>query len=226
MKVELKCLYWDNAEYLIQSHKKVTANFDLPVNYDNLTGVRHGLWMDHILENSTADIIGFLDSDCIPLNREIVDYAINYVVETQSFIGTAQSSNHIFPYSHIFAAPCFFFIFRETWLKLGKPSFLENSRSDVAEEVSYCAEENKLSYKALYPTHFEQEPVEGVWKLSNYGYFGVGTVFANSVYHLYQGRIGKNAELFKTRCEQVIDGTFSTENMFRSTDLYTGNICK
>lgn len=226
MKVEINTLYWDNGSYLIESHKKVTEFLNLPVNYHNLNGVRHGEWMDYVLENSDSDIVGFFDNDCVPLNRNIVVYAVNYVATTKSFIGAAQCTNHIPPYSHIFAAPCFFFICRDTWIKLGKPSFLENSRADVGEEVSYVAEQHKLNYKALYPSHFEREPVEGVWKMGNYGYFGIGTVFANSIYHLYQGRMGTNADLFAERCSQIVSGTFTTENMFNSIDLYNGRICQ
>jgi hypothetical protein len=101
---------------------------------------------------------------------------------------------------------------------------LENSRSDVAEEVSYVAEDYMVPYKALYPTHFECEPIEGVWRLSNYGYYGIGTVFANCVYHLYQGRYKQNADLFKKRCDEIVAGTFSTNDMFNSQDIYIGKI--
>jgi hypothetical protein len=216
MKIDIHTLYWNNGEYLIKSQKKVMDHFQIPVIYHNLDDYPHGKWMDEVLENSTSDIVGFFDNDCVPLNRQIVDYAINYVATNKTFIGTAQVSNHIAPYSHIFAAPCFFFICREAWIQLGKPSFSENTRSDVAEEVSYRAEEHKLSYKALYPTHFERESTEGIWKLSNYGYFGIGTVFANSIYHLYQGRFKQNADLFAKRCQEIIDGTFTTNGMRNS----------
>lgn len=225
MNCEIFTLYWDNSEYLIDSHKKVTNHFNIPVNYHHVNGMQHGKWMDLVLKETKSDIVGFFDPDCVPLNIEIVNYAANYVAKNKTMIGCAQSSNHIFPYNHIFAAPCFFFIYRETWEKLGSPSFLENERSDVAEEVSRRFEENKVPYKALYPTHFEREPIEGVWRLSNYGYFGIGTVFANSVYHLYQGRYKQNAELFAQRCEDIISGKFSTEQFYSSGEEYKGKIC-
>lgn len=221
--VEIRCMYWENAEYLIESHKKVTEHLGIPVQYD-LTTMPHGKWMDEVLENSDKDIIGFLDCDCVPLNKQIVDYAIVYANATKAFIGNAQVSNHIEPRSHIFAAPSFFFICRDTWIKMGKPSFSENPRSDVAEEVSYRAESYMVPYTALYPSNFEREPVEGVWRLGNYGYYGIGTVFAHSVYHLFQGRYKQNADLFKLRCDQIVDGTFTTDGMFNSLDVYSGKI--
>jgi hypothetical protein len=222
--VDLRCMYWQNGEYLIDSHKKVTEHLGLKVQYD-LTTIPHGQWMNEVLENSTADVVGFFDNDCVPLNAGIVEYAIAYATATKSFIGTAQASNHIAPRAHIFAAPCFFFIYRDTWVKMGKPSFLENTRSDVAEEVSYVAEDHMVPYKALYPTHFEREPIEGVWRLGNFGYYGIGTVFANSVFHLFQGRYKQNADLFKLRCEEIVNGTFSTDGMFNSIEVYSGKIC-
>lgn len=216
MNVEINTLYWDNGAYLIESHKKVTEHLKIPVNYHNVDGANHGLWMDYVLENSKSDIIGFLDNDCVPLNMEIVNSSIEYVTKYRSFIGVAQSSNHIYPYNHIFAAPSFFFISKKCWVDLGKPSFAENKRSDVAEEISYLAEENKVPYKAIYPTYYERSPLGGVWRLSNYGNFGIGTLFGDSIYHLYQGRYQQNADLFKTRCQDIVNGTFLTDGMIPS----------
>ena len=183
-----------------------------------------GFGLNHILENSKSDVIGFIENDCIPLNREIVEYAINYVQQSGTFIGAAQVANHIPPFNHIYAAPCFYFISREFWNSLGKPSFTETARSDVGEEISRIADERKITYKAIYPTHFERAPEEGIWKLGNYGYYGIGTVFGNNIYHLYQGRYQKNIELFKLRCQEIIDGTFSTNGFNSSTDHYKGKV--
>ena len=224
MKVELNTLYWNNGSYLVESHKQVMDHFGLSVNYHNLDKVHHGLWMDWLLENSSSDIVGIIENDCIPLNPEIIQYCIDYVSQSGTFIGMAQCANHIPPFNHIYAAPCFYFISTEFWKSIGKPSFLENSRSDVGEEISRICDENRITYKALYPTHFERPSDEGIWKLANYGYYGIGTVFDNSIYHLYQGRLAKNAELFKLRCEQVINGTFSTDGFISSTEHFNGKI--
>lgn len=218
-------LYWDNGQYLVENQKKVMDHFGIPVQYHHCNGLDHGTWIDLVMKNSTCDIVGIIDIDCIPLNREIVDYSINYAAQNRSFIGTAQCANHIYPYSHICAAAVFYFIHKGVWEDLGRPSFRANHRGDVSEEISHLAEENKVHYKALYPTCFEREPIEGVWRLGNYGYFGIGTVFANSVYHLYQGRYQQNAELFAKRCQEVVDGTFSTEGFFSSIEEYQGRIC-
>ena len=95
----------------------------------------------------------------------------------------------------------------------------------MAEEVSYIAEDFGVRYRCLYPSTFEREPVEGVWPLGNYGYYGVGTTFDNTVYHLYQGRMGNNIQLFVDRCKEIVDGTF--DNRFHNSSItmnYKGRI--
>ena len=216
MKVEIHSLYWDNAEYLVDSHKKVMNHFNIPVNYHNINGLRHGIWLDDVMSSEDCDIVGFIEPDCIPLNDKIIKTCIEYVTTTKTMIGTAQCSNHIAPFNHIFVAPSFMFIDRQTWINLGRPSFKETPRGDVAEEISWKMDENKMTYRTLYPKWFEKIPPEGIWNLSNYGYFGIGTVFVNSVYHLFQGRTQENQELFNKRCEEVVSGNFSTSGFTSS----------
>jgi hypothetical protein len=219
MKCELYTLYWDNGSRLVESQKKVYEHFGVKVNYHHLNGVPHGYWMNEIMNKTECDVVGFIDNDCVITNNQIVNFCVNYALSKESFIGVAQSSNHIKPCSHIFAAPCFLFISRKCYEKLDRPSFSENSRSDVAEEFSYIAEENGVKYKALYPTHFERSPIEGLWALSNYGYYGIGTHFVGGIYHLYQGRYNTNVELFEQRCQDIIKGTFTTDGMINSLDF-------
>lgn len=89
-------------------------------------------------------------------------------------------------------------------------------RSDVAEEVSFRAEKLGIRYRTLYPTCFELDPVEGVWALGSYGFYGIGTVFDNSVYHLFQSRFSQNVELFVRRCDEVIQGAFDSSEFIPS----------
>jgi hypothetical protein len=222
MKVEINTLFWDNGKDLTESHKQVMDHFGIPVNYHNINNIRPGNWMDQVLNNSKSDIIGFIDNDCVPINKDIIDYCCKYLSEFGSIIGIAQASNHIPPFNNIFVGPGFFFIHKDLWERTNKISMLETQRSDVCEEICRVLDINKVSYKAIYPTFFEKAPEEGAWRLGNYGYFGVGTIFDNSIYHLYQGRLQENRDLFKLRCEQIIDGTFSTKNMISSTNPYYG----
>ena len=219
MKLSINTLYFPNSnEDFINAHKNVMKHFDVKVNYHEVV-MRHGQWMNQVIESTNADIVGFLDIDCIPLTAGAVNELVKYVAKNKSIAGCAQATNHIAPMSHIFVAPCCFFIWKPLWVALGKPTFAETNRSDVCEEVCYIAESLGVRAKALYPTHFEREPEEGAWRLHNYGLYGVGTVFANKFYHLYQSRFQTNVDLFIQRSREVIDGTFTTEGMHDSQNF-------
>lgn len=225
MKVEFNTLYWDNTPSVqVDAHKLVTSHFNIPVNY-YAENTPHGYWMDMVMQKSKSDIIVFFDSDCVPIDKEKMLECIRYVQKTKTFLGVAQASNHIPPKSHVYAAPAFYCIAKECWEKMGKPSFQESNRGDVGEEVSYRAEAMGIRYRCLFPETFEREPVEGIWPLGNYGYYGVGTTFDSTVYHLYQGRMGNNVELFVTRCKEIVDNTFNNKTHTKSTTTnYTGRI--
>lgn len=213
MDVEIHTLAWPNCDpRLVAAHTDTCSAMSVAVNY-TVEQRPHGEWMDSVLANSTADIVGFLDIDCVPTNDAIVPASVRHVNETQSFIGIAQASNHIPPKSHIFAAPAFFFIWRETWESLHRPTFSETQYGDVAENVCYAAEVGGVRYRTLFPTHYTRTPDEGTWHLHTYGVFGIGTVFEGGVYHLYQGRFSRNVDLFVQVCRSIVEGRFSTEGL-------------
>jgi hypothetical protein len=226
MLLTLNSLHWENYnQAIVKSQKQVFDKFEIPITYSK-GNVRHDAWMDYICRTVEADVYFFVDADCVILNREIFDASLEYVLRNNTFLGTAQASNHIPPYSHVFAAPAFFMITRDCYRALGSPSFCMNQRSDVAEEVSYVAEEKAWPYRAIYPTRFDDVPVEGVWRLGNYGFYGIGTLFGSSIYHLYQSRLDRNVELFQRRCEQILKGEFDSSTMYDSQAEFHGEIVK
>lgn len=182
------------------------------------------MWMDSVCESSDSDVIGFLDSDCVPLSRESVLKAISYVKQNNTFIGISQVSNHIPPKTHIYAAPAFFFTTKQCWREINT-SFSETRRSDVAEEFCYVAESMGKRYRCIFPSTFEREPVEGIWPLGSYGYYGVGTTFGDYCYHLYQGRMGNNLQLFIDRCDEIVKRAFDNSSHISSTTFsYKGRV--
>lgn len=217
--VELHSLHWENFNpRMLEAHQRVMKHFGIPLIYHRRT-IEHDLWLDQTAKASTADVLGFIEPDAIPLNSQAVPKAIEFVRRYDTLLGCAQVSNQFYPPTHIYAAPSFFFITRSCYERLGKPSFRVNARSDAGEEVSYAAECRGLRYRTLFPTHYEREPDVGVWPLGNYGWFGVGTVFDGQVYHLFQGRLEANWQLFEKRCDEVVAGTFSTQGFHSSTEL-------
>jgi len=227
MKIEYHSLHWDNVDTeMLSAHKRVMQHFSIPMNYHNLNGANHGLWMEWVLKESKSDVVIFFEPDCIPLNAKFIDY-VKHAGKNKTFVGIAQVSNHIPPKSHIYAAPGFYCISKEAYNLLGQPSFTETHRSDTAEEISYMAEEKGLRYRALMPTYFYKEPEEGLWPLSNLGYYGIGTVFDNTIFHLYQSRMAQNIELFVSVCDQVTENLFDLSSFTHATTFkYEGNIVR
>ncbi|ABR74736.1 hypothetical protein CBG46_09250 [Actinobacillus succinogenes] len=217
--VEFHSFHWDNFNRdVLNAHKNVMAHFDLNVIYTE-ENMEHGEWLDRVMSRATKKVIAIIEPDCIPLNREIVEQAAEFVYRNETFLGPAQASNHIYPGSHIFASPAFFFISADCYKRMGCPSFRLNDRSDVAEELAYRAEKLGIPYRTLYPTHYERPPLEGIWRLGSYGYYGVGTVFAESVYHLFQSRFEQNVKLFLQHCDDVIAGKFTLDAFNSATAL-------
>ena len=219
MKIELHTLYWDNVDpKIVKSHTDTCKHLGLDVNY-TMQNIPHGAWMDGIMLSSDADMKLFLDIDCVPTNKEIVDKSIHWAMENKSMVGIAQASNHIPPYSHIFAAPAFLAISAEGWKNMGQPSFSENEQCDVAENVSYAAEINKIKYKTLFPTHYFKEPEGGAWDLHTYGKYGIGTHFEGGVFHLYQARMSGHPETFYNVCKGIRSQMFDHRNMTPSRSV-------
>ena len=210
INIEIFCLHWDNIDpRMMTAHKEVMEHFNIPVAYHAIN-MDHGQWMTEVVKLSTADVIGFIEPDCIPLSREKLSECFEYVITNNTFCGIAQASNHIEPKNHIYAAPGFFAITKTAYHNLGSPSFMCTMRGDTGEEVSWTAESLGYNYRVILPTHYEKPSKEGIWNLGPLGYYGIGTVFNDTVYHLYQGRYNDNVELFVKRCKEVIAGTFST----------------
>lgn len=202
---EIHCLSWTNQDSrLLEYHKQVCAHLKLPVNY-TVKNQPHGLWMDNIVNKSDSNVVGFLDSDCIPTNRKVVLDSIQYALKNKSFVGIAQKANHILK-SSVYAGPGFFFIHKQCWEELGKPSFCEaNDRCDVGGEITLKATELNKKFKLLYPISYEKEPIGGCWQIDEKRRFGIGTTYDEGVYHLFQGRFLDHVNLFVDKCKIIVE---------------------
>lgn len=213
-KVAINSLYYKNLDpRIVEASRSVMKKFDIRVNYVE-TDMVHGEFLDMVCNTLDADVYVFFDADCVPLNRTIFDDCLDYVLKNDSFVGLAQVSNHIQPAHHIFACASFFMITKSCY-KFLATSFAPNYRSDGSEELSYIAETKLKKYRALYPTKYDKIPYgeNGPWRLGNYGWYGVGTLYENSMYHLFQSRLNTNVDLYVKRCAQIISNEFDTSNM-------------
>ena len=212
--IEIHTLQWPDADPRLADHQqRIFDAFNLPLNR-HVCRIDHGLWLNAVLEQATAQVVMFVDNDCIPLQKGVVERAAHFAHEERSFVGVAQCSNHIPGAAGVFAAPAFLAVSPRAWHNLGRPDMRANRRCDVAEELSRAAEAAGLKYQAIHPTSFERAGQWGVYALGAYGPYGIGTVFGGCIFHLYEGRSRQNVDLFVQQCQTVIASQQGHETNF------------
>lgn len=205
MNYKIYTLSWTNNDpRMIESHKKVFEHFNLPINY-TFENLHHGQWMDHIFQTSDADILIFFDFDCVPLSREAVEEAAEYA-KNGYLVGNAQVTNCIPSKHDLFCGPNFLAINKKYYEQIGKPSCVNNHRSDIAQELTRAAIQHEKRIKMYFPLFFQStSELSGIWRLSGYGYFGIGNIFDDKTYHLAQGRLSQNVDLFVETCNFIVN---------------------
>lgn len=213
MKVTVHTLKWtDNNPIILNNHKRVLDYFDIPVNYTE-ENINHGLWIDHVLKTFDSDIFVFMDSDCVPLNRAAFDEAVVYC-SNGYLVGNAQVTNCIDAKHDLFCAPSFLVISKDYYNSIGRPSAMNSTenRCDIAQQITRSAVKHEKRIKMNFPTSFQGIPRGGIWRLSGYGYYGIGTIYDNKMYHLYQTRFAKNVDLFEETCNHIVNGKLEEIN--------------
>lgn len=175
--------------------------------------VIHGQILDMFVPQllQEYDNILIIDVDCIPLSQKSLLEAFDYI-EQGSLFGCAQRSLHIDNHQHVYiGSPCIGFS-KETFLKLGSPSFLPTDRGDTAEELTYMAESNIIPLQILMPSKYESDPYDGTqWDLgAGKPKYGIGTTFVNddreeAFYHLFESRRLVHDYLFINKCKEVLE---------------------
>jgi len=183
---------------IINSQKNVFNHLDIPIN-QYVGEVRHPQFLDFIINNIEADYFIFFDVDCVPLKTKIVEYLIDEIGE-ETMIGIEQQSNlRNFP-EHIYAGPACFAISKKFYDYIGKVSFNETHRGDVAEELTFTCEKLEIPFKVMEKTHSENN----LWPLKGGRYFGHGTTYGdNLLYHQFE--IRKNIGNFINKCNYIIN---------------------
>ena len=184
MSDRIAALYWDNVDTrVVAAQKRVLAHFGLNIDQRERTKLDHGVFLDsYMLELDEDDVALFLDIDCFPLNREIVDKAFDAARAGRIF-GCAQSANHIDP-DDIYAAPMFLAISKRTWEALGRPSFRSDAETDIAQRLNKIALANGVAVDLLYPWG----SIVPKWRLGDVALYGIGTFYRGGVFHLFEGR--------------------------------------
>ncbi len=193
--------------------KKNGINIDYHVepatdDYDKIYAA-HGDFMTNAVENSTDDVICFLDLDCLPHNKQILKDAYLWVKENKSFIGNAQNISHTIMRNRIYAAASMLIISKDAWINLGKPSFSwhrdELGRQiDTAQLVTLRADDIGMPYKLMFPIGFDGHRE---WQLGAYGSYGKGTLYP-ATWHYFRISALKSdvPKLWTQRVNNILNG--------------------
>jgi len=205
-KITYHTFYTNNIpNYIVDMHKEICKKFDIKVKYhcdnlpessenDRFPGYRmHGEFMDHVMNTNEDDIVGFLDIDCLPLDRYNFFMPEEYVAVSKTFCGNAQNISHAKNRHCIYAAASHLLIHKLCWQSLGKPSlkyqFLKpKSESedliqiDTAMNLTLKASIVGYDYQLFLPLGYSMQPKYPI-RLGPYGYYGVGTFYPAS-WHL------------------------------------------
>jgi hypothetical protein len=180
----IAALYWDNVEMrVVAAQRRVLAHLGFTIDQCERTKLDHGVFLDSYMAGLGEDDVAlFLDIDCFPMNREIVDAAFA-AARAGRIYGCAQSANHIDP-DAVYAAPMFLAISKATWEALGRPSFRSDAENDIAQRLNKIAASRGVAVDLLYPW----ASIVPKWRLGEVALYGIGTFYRGGVFHLFEGR--------------------------------------
>ncbi len=185
---------------VVKAQKDLFDHFGIP-----LQQVKPDVWLGHgknvdgyIATHDVWDTFTLFDIDCIPLDPHIVGEGLTWCRDNNGLFSVAQRASHI-PDSIVYASPAYISFTRETYDKLGRPTFDCTKRSDCAGELSHEAMRLGLPISLMYPYSVDTEK----WDLDNGRRFGYGTNYANRIYHQFESR--KNyTDRFIEVCHETI----------------------
>ena len=206
----------------VEQQKKVIDKFNKSnvEYYPVLSEAPHGYTMTklmELLENKGHDAVLFLDIDCVPVNECAIDYMFKQAYAGK-LIGDAQRSNHIENNQHVFAGAHNICLTIDTYKKIGSPSFYETPRSDVAEELTYKAEESKIEVELLMPLRYDAPPIRMAWETNTEPFwrladgmpnYGIGSTYGledgtELFWHCWQSFHPGQQERFMNKCKQLL----------------------
>jgi len=146
------------------------------------------------------DRVLILDVDAVPVRADSVRRLLE-IIDRGHLVGCAQTANHKRK-DHVYAGPFCVGLARETWERLGRPSFGNTGRSDVGEELTWKAEEKGVPFTLLLPTSIESPR----WNLAGGGKFGLGTGYGldgvELFWHAFESRY--DSDRFIRKCGELI----------------------
>lgn len=222
MLLSINTLCWTNSNPILkEAHEKVMKKFGYKINY-TIKNINHGEWMDSIFNEIKSDIYLFIDVDCLPLYSNVIQESLNYVMNGY-MVGNAQVTNCINAKHDLFCAPSYLMIGRDYYESIGKPSCINNSISDVAQNLTRNAVQHNKRIRMYFPTSFQGVGPGGIWRLGPYGYYGLGTIFDEKTFHMFNSRDNLSIERFQNVADCILnDKQKEIDRRFDSKKEYDG----
>jgi hypothetical protein len=183
---------------VVENQRKVFEKFG-----EKIIQIKPKVWEGHAhtvdshLRNSNWEYAIVFDIDCIPLNKDVIKEARDWALKNMGLYSVAQNPNHI-PGAPDYASPAFIAFSKKTYEELGRPSFQGTKIWDVGGELTYRAREKNMPVVLMYPSHVEIPK----WKFKDGKMFGIGTTYANKIYHHFEGR--RVTKSFLDKCKQIL----------------------
>jgi hypothetical protein len=171
-------------EQLISDHQKICDKLELEVQYHiedaiddyNTLYTAHGKFMTSMMQQEK--VACFLDIDCIPHNKKLIETAYDWAVKNKSFVGNAQNISHTQMRNRLYAAASFLIVTQDAWNTLGNPDlswFVQDGiQIDTTQILSLRADEIGFPYQLMYPIGYDGDNHR---MLGSYGNYGTGTLY-------------------------------------------------
>lgn len=162
------------------------------------TDQSHAASLDAFMRTTDADVVIFLDIDCVPLHADALGDLAD-LAAAGILAGCVQRANHIANGGHLYVGPFCMALSKALWAELGEPSFSPTERGDVGEELTYRCEARGKAIHMLWPS-FVEDPV---WALTDQVSFGFNTEYDHSFLHAFGAREPSNQERFLRRFREL-----------------------
>lgn len=207
-------------DQLIKDHQNVCNKIGIDIeyychnfieDYDTLY-TAHGKFITSVVEKE--EISCFLDIDCLPHNKELIEKAYDWAVKNESFVGNAQNVSHTQMGNHIFASQSFLIMTQKAWKTLGTPDFSwfiqDGVQIDTSQIVTLRADQIGMNYQLMYPIGYDG-PEQ--FKLSGYGMYGTGTLYPATWHHFRISKFNDTIpELWTRRVNNILNDQKITPN--------------
>jgi hypothetical protein len=210
-------VYQDNIpREVVSRHAEVVCRFLPPgCEFVPRRASHHALGLDEYFHGELHhDAYLVLDIDCVPTASWVIPWMLENAL-AGVLIGAAQRANHLDNGAHLYAGPCAVAFSRETYKRIGRVSFRDTARGDVAEELTYACESFGIPVSLLWPTSVAVLR----WTLLPSVPFGLGTTYGGAFYHAFEISKGLTVGMFLEKCQEVLNTSRGRSDWIRSSQV-------